>query len=364
MGRFCPLSSGSVVSEIFDSSAWDPVPGFDFTDITYHRAKGVGAVRVAFDRPEVRNAFRPHTVDELYVALERELVSLKDTEQEQRGYLPLQVKWTAIMGAVVALAMAISSMVVLRAQSEALTQQAIDSGASLSRFISVQLAIPVLGEDWITLESLVQDASSRKSFSYLVVSDHSGTVRSATDSSQVGGLWEKSGTGRLIYQQDEVEVFAMPTAQGEVFNFKVPILFNETVVGEVNIGLDTNSLEAALATTRRMMVVLAFAIVLAVSIVIYIFNKLVAKNLSLATQAIKLFGAGQLETRISKQRSDEFGDLFTAFNQMADSVEPRLEAGGDPGSQEAISDLDVSGITMGMVDEKTIVRGHNEGRDV
>lgn len=59
-----------MVSDIYDSSAWDEVPGFNFTDITYHRAKEIGAVRVAFDRPEVRNAFRPHTVDELYVALD------------------------------------------------------------------------------------------------------------------------------------------------------------------------------------------------------------------------------------------------------------------------------------------------------
>jgi len=59
-----------VVSEIYDPSAWGEVPGFDFTDITYHRAKDVGAVRVAFNRPDVRNAFRPHTVDELYMALD------------------------------------------------------------------------------------------------------------------------------------------------------------------------------------------------------------------------------------------------------------------------------------------------------
>lgn len=54
----------------FDATRWEPVPGFDFTDITYHRAKGQGTVRIAFDRPEVRNAFRPHTVDELYRALD------------------------------------------------------------------------------------------------------------------------------------------------------------------------------------------------------------------------------------------------------------------------------------------------------
>lgn len=54
---------------------WDEVPGFDFTDITYHRAKDVPCVRIAFDRPEVRNAFRPHTVDELYTALDHARMS-------------------------------------------------------------------------------------------------------------------------------------------------------------------------------------------------------------------------------------------------------------------------------------------------
>lgn len=59
----------------FDPSQWKLVPGFeDLTDITYHRHVGTerkdGIVRIAFDRPEVRNAFRPHTVDELYRVLD------------------------------------------------------------------------------------------------------------------------------------------------------------------------------------------------------------------------------------------------------------------------------------------------------
>jgi naphthoate synthase len=58
------------ISEIFDAARWRAVEGFDFTDITYHRALDTGAVRIAFDRPDVRNAFRPRTVDELYRALD------------------------------------------------------------------------------------------------------------------------------------------------------------------------------------------------------------------------------------------------------------------------------------------------------
>ena len=60
-----------IVSELFDSTKWELVSELgELTDITYHRAKNAGVVRIAFNRPEVRNAFRPHTVDELYRALD------------------------------------------------------------------------------------------------------------------------------------------------------------------------------------------------------------------------------------------------------------------------------------------------------
>ena len=62
------------MSETFEATAWRAVEGFDLTDITYHRCTSPGpasgTVRIAFDRPEVRNAFRPHTVDELYRVLD------------------------------------------------------------------------------------------------------------------------------------------------------------------------------------------------------------------------------------------------------------------------------------------------------
>ena len=62
---------GNQVSELFDPTVWDDVEGFlDLTDVTYHHAKRGGVARVAFNRPEVRNAFRPHTVDELYRVLD------------------------------------------------------------------------------------------------------------------------------------------------------------------------------------------------------------------------------------------------------------------------------------------------------
>ncbi|MBK0331272.1 1,4-dihydroxy-2-naphthoyl-CoA synthase [Brachybacterium sp. MASK1Z-5] len=72
------------ISDTFDPERWrdigpDELAGPALTDVTFHRAvdrsdpeapKDLPCVRIAFDRPAVRNAFRPHTVDELYRALD------------------------------------------------------------------------------------------------------------------------------------------------------------------------------------------------------------------------------------------------------------------------------------------------------
>lgn len=67
-----------MISELFDASAWREVPGFeDLSDVTYHRSVDERTVRIAFDRPECRNAFRPRTVDELFRTLEHARTSSK-----------------------------------------------------------------------------------------------------------------------------------------------------------------------------------------------------------------------------------------------------------------------------------------------
>jgi len=64
-----------MISEIFDPEVWHPVEGFDAADVTYHLTQdqsnaGRTIARVAFNRPDCRNAFRPQTVDQLFAALD------------------------------------------------------------------------------------------------------------------------------------------------------------------------------------------------------------------------------------------------------------------------------------------------------
>ncbi len=66
----CGIGAGMTVSALFNRARWRAVEGFKFKDLTFHRAVDQGTVRIAFNRPEVRNAFRPRTVDELFKAFE------------------------------------------------------------------------------------------------------------------------------------------------------------------------------------------------------------------------------------------------------------------------------------------------------
>lgn len=59
-----------MVSELFDENQWESIFPEKFERITYHRSKKGQTVRIAFDRPDVLNAFGPRTVDELYTAFD------------------------------------------------------------------------------------------------------------------------------------------------------------------------------------------------------------------------------------------------------------------------------------------------------
>ena len=318
----------------------------------------IGVEKIVKKLLQKRPEKRFQTGRELKLAVQRELAALRESNEEKSKYLPLQFKWTAIMAVIVAVAMGVSSYFILGAQRSTLTGQLIDSGISLTKFIAVQAAIPILGEDWISLEALVLDASARDSFSYLVVSDHTDIVRSASDPSLVGQARVPTVESEMVFSQGDIQV----TDAGEaLFNFRVPVLFNQTRVGSVDVGLDVHSLEDALYTTSRMLIILAFAMVLTVSVVIYIFNQVTARNLLTATRALQLFARRQHEARISKVRRDEFGDLFNAFNSMADSIETLLNEDGKNSDarkvhvDERYADTDVSGITRTMVSDSAVV---------
>ncbi len=257
---------------------------------------------------------------ELYDALEKELRVLQD-DDDAKDYLPMQVKWTALMGGVVALIMVISVLVVFRVQSRVLSDQVIDGGVALAKFIAAESAVPVLGEDWIGLETLIEEAEKRQTFAYMTVIDHDSIVRIATDKGLLEQPWNPPPNREIVATQNDMIIATVLTAAGEnVFTFTTPILFNGVNIGKINVGISQNRLTEVKSVTKRIMASLALTVILAVLVILYFFNKLVAKNLQVIQRTIQDFTAGNHNIRISRPWKNEFGAVAAAFNTMADAI--------------------------------------------
>ncbi|MDN4502268.1 protein kinase [Alteromonadaceae bacterium BrNp21-10] len=269
---------------------------------------------------------RFQTGGELAAALGKELGALRDQEEEQKKqkYVPLKVRWAIYMGAIVSVIMLISISVVFNIQSKTMTTQAVDSGSSFAKFIATETAIPLLSEDWITLETFISEASSRDTFSYLIVTDRLGIVRGASDTSLMGQQYMADESAELISDKDDVYTSSSTLENGtHVFNISAPILFQSTTVGQIILGLSQESLDDVKSVTGWLMFSLAIVTVTSVVLVLFVFGGLIAKPLKAVSSTLKAFGDGNLDSRISLTRNDEIGELFNSFNRMASKIQER-----------------------------------------
>jgi serine/threonine-protein kinase len=185
--------------------------------------------------------------------------------------------------------------------------------------------VPVLSQNWVPLELFVRDASQRGSFDFLVVTDHDNVVKAATDTSLVGKKYVPLQNADLVVDTPDLKASSVALADGnDVFLFDTPILFQKTEIGRVRLGLNRAGMDRVLGSTLLLMSVLGALAVLAVIAMVYVFGGLLSRPLRLLSKTLTDFGAGDLDRRVSGTRKDEIGQLFSAFNHMADAIQAKF----------------------------------------
>jgi serine/threonine-protein kinase len=283
---------------------------------------------------------RFQTGNKLAEALAKELSTLNDQEDEQKKhkYIPLKIRWTLSVAVIVGLLSLVSINIVFNMQSSAMTKQAVDSGASFAKFISTETAIPILSEDWISLETFIADAASRDTFSYLIVTDRSGLIRGASDGSLVGKIYQPNENAELISETEDVHTTSSESADGrKMFNIKTPILFQSTEVGQIILGLSQDGLDEVKSITGWLMFILALITTSSTAVVMFIFGGLIAHPLKVLNRSLNGFASGNLDTRISLTRNDEIGEVFDSFNNMAAAIQVRYTKVSDELAQSGIN---------------------------
>ena len=270
---------------------------------------------------------RYQTGQELADALKKVLIQIDEhsREKDKRRIVPLRVKWAATMALIVAVVMGSTAALITYKQYTAMMGQVSDYGESMARFIAAQNAASVLGEDWETVEVAVQEIMKTRNFERISVMDLAGTIRVSSQPGLAGQPYRPAGASPPS-PGNGTTVTRYMAAGESVLGFEAPVLFQDKQVGQVALGVLERPVTQVARLSITLMIVLALVTVLAVAVAMYFVANWFAQPIRLVCDSMAELAKGRLDHRIREQRSDEFGELFTAFDEMADALQARAAA--------------------------------------
>jgi tRNA A-37 threonylcarbamoyl transferase component Bud32/HAMP domain-containing protein len=252
-----------------------------------------------------------------------------DDEARRKGkgrHIPLGIRWALTMAALVAVTMSVTATILYQRQYAAMLDQATGYGGSLAKLVAVQTAVPLLGEDWAAIDVFIQETQSRQEFPYLLVVDHRSVIRGSNDPAQVGSTYKPPQAKPMTSHESGVNVqsYALPDKRA-VLDFDAPVLFQSKEIGRVHLGL----YEAPLKKVANLMLVLLAILTLVTSAAVaggtYFLAQRLGGPIRVLRNSLKELASGHYDYRIADKRDDEFGELYSDFDQTAEAIEKRHE---------------------------------------
>lgn len=290
----------------------------------------------------------------LLEALQREQHAHAAQQTEgPRRWLGMQTKMALVTGAITAGVLALSIGFVMERQYRVMERVALSSGSSIVSFVASNAALaaaenmvlPSEQRDWVPAQAFVNSAASDPNITQMLVVDHEGVIRAASDPDLVGARYSEPTGRRVVRDRPDISVTTVRNMRGEnTLRFAKPIDYAGARVGTVDVSMRRTELESAAWLTLVLLVglgALMLALVMGLAIAA---SQLVLRRLRRLQAAFEDVAAGDLDFRISHQRRDEFGQLFEAFNAFITSVQKRLECHTQ--ASHAAGDLNATTISM------------------
>jgi serine/threonine protein kinase/HAMP domain-containing protein len=240
--------------------------------------------------------------------------------------LPIRVKWTFIMTAIVSITMIIGTTWLYKRQYASIIQQATEYGSSMVRFMAAESAEKVFNEDWIFLEVFIQDAMTGQRFGYLSLVDSRGIVRGSSIIGKIGQPYQKIVNGEQIGKIGDVSMQRYDVSQSSsMIDFEAPVIFREKDIGRIHLGVQWDPLEQLSKQIVFTMLLLMVVTVAAASVVAYALASAISNPLKTLRKSFEEIKKGNLGYRIAQTRKDEFGEVFQSFDEMAETLQKNNE---------------------------------------
>jgi adenylate cyclase len=239
--------------------------------------------------------------------------------------IPIRVKLSVAIIFIIWLTILILSFVILARQKEQLYLQTVNMGKMSLNYFGNNASIPLLNDDWLTLNRLIRETGSVEGLLYAFIVDRNQVIKAHTDSTKIGTPFTPIKNKQGIIKGPKVEYFSYTLPSGKrILNLVRPITLKEKTLGEIHVGISLDFINQLIRKETISIILLSlFIILLGIGIAVLLgieFSRPISK-LVLATQEI---GKGNFQHRLEMVRKDEFGDLATAFNYMAKELWDKL----------------------------------------
>jgi len=232
--------------------------------------------------------------------------------------VPLKVKLSLLITALVVLAVALVGFFLLRQQQQSLTAEMTKRGLTMAENFAAGAKTPLLTNDELTLGVLVTDAMKDPDVAYVIVSDQDGNTLAHSDARAVKTAVVRPKSLEPLKKQVLIQTYKTP--QGRIIDFAVPLIYGGVPVGALYLGFSEEAITAALASARNQALLITLLMVLAGLAGAVGLAALLSRPIFRLVQATGAIAAGNFNIALPVASRDELGVLTESFNRMARSL--------------------------------------------
>jgi serine/threonine-protein kinase len=196
----------------------------------------------------------------------------------------------------------------------------------------------------VGIDVFAQEVARALELRGLSVIDSKGIVRVSTEAATVGQAAQAVQGDPIASKDAAVSVLRHPSSNGLAFTFETPILFQDKIVGRIRLSMPEEPLAAVAGESWRLMLLLLIITAATVTLATYLLVERLSKPLRLVRDSLEEIGQGRFDCRIAEQRGDEFGEVYRAFDAMAERLE-EMSANGKAAQPTAESAAEATLIT-------------------
>ncbi|ARO87995.1 serine/threonine protein kinase [Nitrosospira lacus] len=318
-----PFEGGTIATLLLQITTTEPAP-IDQIVPGIPRSVKLIVERLLKKDPEKRFQSGQDLANALIDAVEE--IRQDEMQRAKPKVLPIRVRWTFIMIAIVSITMIIGATWLYKRQYASIVQQATEYGSSMVRFMAAESAEKVFNEDWIFLEVFIQDAMTGQRFGYLSLVDSHGLVRGSSVPDKIGKPYQKIENGELIGRIGDVSIQRYDVSKSSsMMDFDAPVIFRDKEIGRIHLGMQWDPLEELSKQIVFTMLLLMIVTVAAASVVAYALASAISSPIKTLRKSFEEMKKGNLSYRIAQTRKDEFGELFQSFDEMAETLQKSNE---------------------------------------